>query len=108
MNEISTWELTDTLRNKFKPIVESYINILEHECTNGDQWKGINLTNEGINPLQLRDLLKELGYEEIGLDTNGWQHDYWLHMTNPNREGYARELCICGTAMSFEIILRSE
>ena len=104
---METWNLTDEVRNKFKPIVENYISLLESEELNDEHRKGIELTNQGISPMQLKKLLEELGYEDVGYDSNGWQHDFWQYMNNLNREKYAKELCICGCGMAFDLILRS-
>ena len=104
---IQTWNLTDELREKFKPIVEDYIALIESNEVNNEHRQGINLTNQGINPIQLKELLEQLGYEDDGYDSNGWQHDFWWNMSNSNYKKYAKNLCICGCGMVFSLVLRS-
>ena len=105
---METWNLTDELRDKFKPIVENYVNLLESDEVDDVNKKYLKLTNRGINPMQLKELLKELGYEDVGYDSNGLQHDFWQYMNNSKREKYAKDLCICGCGMTFDLVLRSD
>ena len=103
------WDLTDELRNKFKPIVDDYINLLESDEVDNIHEKYIKLTNQGINPIQMKELLEEMGYEEeYPIDSNGWQFDFWWDFTNPKREKYAKKLCICGCGITFDLMLRSD
>lgn len=106
--DIETWDLTDELREKFKPIVEDYISLLESDEVDDIHKKYINLTNQGISPMQLKELLEELGYKDAEYSSNGWQHDFWWYLTNSNYERYARKLCICGCGMAFDLALRSD
>lgn len=103
---MSYWNLTEEIKNKFKPIVEEYLNQLENEEITEEQWDGIDLTNKGINPIQLKELLEEeFGYEDDCFDSNGWEHDFWQYMNNDNRKNYAKKLCIGGCGMTFELNL---
>lgn len=105
---MNNWNLTDEIRNKFKPIVEDYISLLESDKLNNEHRESIDFTNQGISPVQLKELLEELGYEEVDYDSNGWQHDFWQYMNNPNREKYAKDLCIYGCGMTFDLALGSD
>lgn len=106
---METWDLTDELREKFKPIVENYLRLIESENIDDINKHYLELTNQGISPMQLKELLEELGYKEkYSLDSNGWQFDFWWYFTNPQREKYAKELCITGCGISFDLILRSD
>ena len=103
------WDLTDELRRKFKPIVDDYINLLESDEVDDVHEKYLKLTNQGISPMQLKELLEEFGYKEkYPIDSNGWQFDFWWYFTNQKRERYAKELCICGCGIAFDLILRSD
>lgn len=37
----------------------------------------IDLAIRGITPSQIQDFLESKGFKHIGLDSNGWQHDFW-------------------------------
>lgn len=103
------WNLTDELRSKFKVIVNDYINLLESDEVDDVHKKYLKLNNKGISPIQLKELLKELGYKEkCPINSNGWQFDFWWYFSNPKREKYAKELCICGCGIAFDLILRSD
>lgn len=95
---MNKYKLTDELRNKFKPIVENFIEEVEKHP---EEEKEINFTDTGINPSQLEELLEELGYEVSFSDDNGWQLDFWIHL---EKENY-NELIISGTGMTFELKL---
>jgi hypothetical protein len=105
---METWDLTDELREKFKPIVKNYISLIESDEVGNEHRQGIDLTNQGISPMQLKELLEELGYKYDDYSSNGWQHDFWWNMSNSNYERYAKKLCICGCGMTFNLALRSD
>lgn len=71
IKNMETWYLTDELRKKFKPIIEDYIRLLESDKVDDVNKKYVTLTNQGISPVQVRELLEELGYEQIDYDSNG-------------------------------------
>ena len=100
---MSEWNLTDELRDLIKPLVEEYINGLANVETNED--KILELSHTGINPIQLEQLLEEMGYRDNGLDINGWEHDYWWYMINYKKNDNTKELVIYGTAMCHNINL---
>lgn len=99
---MNTYCLNDEVREKFKPQVEEFISLLEEEKI---EELDLDLTFKGISPMQLKELLEELGYEDMDLDTNGWEHDFWWYFNNPNKKGYAKKLCISGCSMAFEMKL---
>lgn len=102
---MSNWQLTGRVRNKIKPIVENYINLLEEKEANKHP---LELSNKGISPMQLKELLEELGYEDDGYDSNGWQHDFCQYMISSNYKNFAKRLCIDGCGMTFDLVLRSD
>lgn len=103
-----TYYLTDTVRKKFNLIIKSYIDMLENSKSDDVNELHLDLTDMGISPMQLQELLVEFGYTEDYTDTNGWQCDYWMYFENAERTGYARRLCIYGTAIAFSIGLGPE
>lgn len=100
------WNLTDELRSKVKPLVTEYINMLENEELK--DYEKVSLSNTGISPIQLSELLKELGYENNSFYSNGWEYDYWWDFCNPEKKNKAKKLCIYGCAMCHDINLRSK
>lgn len=99
------WELTRELRDIVKPMVEEYIKWLENKSPEEND-EGLKLSHTGINPIQLEQLLEEMGYEESALDTNGWDYQYWWYVFNSEKDNGAAELCICGCAMCHDINLK--
>lgn len=48
---------------------------------------GVDISNmPPFNPYLAGHILQDLGYEESedGMDTNGWEHDYWDRYTHPD------------------------
>lgn len=97
------WDLTDELRDLVKPLVEEFIEKLK--STKEDEDEVLELSRTGINPIQLEQLLEELGYKDNGLDSNGWQHDYWWYMIDYKKNDNSKKLCIHGCAMCHNINL---
>lgn len=108
---MNRWQLTDEIRAKFIPILKEYLDRMETmpEETFEEEIYDLDLSDAGINPYQLWKLLEEeFGYEEIDIDRNGWEQDFWIRMhrtdgkTFSNRSKYLMISC-CG--MTFEIKL---
>ena len=100
---MSRWELTRHLRDKVKPMVEEYIDWIENQEHEDDI---LHLSDTGINPVQLHDLLEEIGYIDIDLSASGWEYKYEWLMSHPDKETDAKELCVYGTAMVHDVNLR--
>lgn len=74
---MNRWHLTDEIREKIKPLLVEYFNKVENVTAEqvehmSNEELGIDLSDKGINPSQLEDLLKEFGYEIENRDDNGW------------------------------------
>jgi CCR4-NOT transcriptional regulation complex NOT5 subunit len=72
------WTLTDELLAS-DVVAEIKAFIEQYEANPTEDEQVLELTDKGINVIQLKLLLQKLGYEEIGLDANGWQVDYWYY-----------------------------
>ena len=66
----------------------------------------INLTQEDINPYQVREILEELGWEQNDdTDTNGWEQDMWMRFSNPH---YPYRLIVFSCGMTFQLEISLE
>ena len=106
------WLLTDEIREKITPFVKQFLDKLD-TLSEDEIWEladeydcvSIDLSDMGINPYQLWKLLEEdFGYTKHVLDTNGWELDFWLRMTNPEKTG-KNQLLIQGCGMTAELKL---
>lgn len=92
------WTLSNEIREKNEPMIKRFIE--EVERTNKEM--EINLSDSGLNPMTLIDLLEDYGYsKEDIIDTNGWEVDFWVKMVHETKP----TLSIRGTAMIFELYL---
>lgn len=108
---MNRWILTDEIRDKIKPLLTEYFDKVENvtaeqveKMTNEEL--GIDLSDKGINPYQLVDLLKEFGYEKEGQDDNGWELDFWIYMRRTDGKTFdstCENLVIAGCGMTFEL-----
>lgn len=108
---MNRWHLTDEIRWKIKPLLTEYFDRVENvtyeqveEMTNEEL--GIDLSDKGINPSQLEDLLKEFGYEVTSRDDNGWELDFWINMKRKDGKCFdsgCERLVINGCGMTFEL-----
>lgn len=108
---MNRWHLTDEIRENIKPLLIEYFDKVENvnseqveKMTNKDL--GIELSDKGINPTQLVDLLKEFGYEMTNRDDNGWELDFWIYMKRKDGKYFdsgCERLVINGCGMTFEL-----
>lgn len=108
---MNRWILTDEIRDKIKPLLEEYFNKVENVTSEQvaemeNEELGIDLSDKGINPSQLEDLLKEFGYETKYRDRNGWELDFWIDMKRMDGKYFdsgCEHLVISGCGMTFEL-----
>lgn len=108
---MNRWKLTDEIRNKIKPLLAEYLKKVETLTVDiieimPNEHLGIDLSDKGINPSQLVELLEEFGYEEIDRSDNGWELDFWITMRRKDGkcfESTCEELIINGCGMTFEL-----
>ena len=108
---MNRWTLTDEIRTKFKPILQQYFNKVENLTVKqienmSNEELGIDLSDMGINPSQLVDLLEEFGYEETNRNDNGWELDFWIYMKRKDEKCFdstCEHLVVAGCGMTFEL-----
>ncbi|MEC2266445.1 hypothetical protein [Bacillus subtilis] len=99
---MSTWVLTDEVKDQYTPIVQEFIDKVEAaNPQDTEELLEIDLSGTVLNPYTLEQLLKNLGYESSEHNYNGWQMDYWITMS---KDG-AKPLDINGTGITFELKL---
>lgn len=93
------YEPTKEQKEKFIPMIEEFIKKAEKDS---DTKEYIDFYNQGISPYQLKTILiDDLGFEEIDMDRNGWEMDYWITLSK-NGIDYV----IAGTGITFEMVFR--
>jgi len=110
---MNRWNVTDEIREKFKPILAEYLNKVENLTAEQvdsmeNEELGIDFSDSGINPYQLETLLEEFGYEVNDRDDNGWERDFWIHMNRTDGktfDSYCENLVIDVCGMTFELKL---
>ena len=97
------WDLTDEIRNGIGVKIKDWIDDIEtnfHILQEETDCEELDLTDCGVNPYQLKNFLKELGFEEYDWDRNGWEMDYWIYF---RRNGF--KIHISGTGIIHELKL---
>lgn len=108
---MNRWIVTDEIREKFKPILKEYFNKVENLAVEqvgrmSNEELGLDLSDKGINPSQLVELLEEFGYEEQDRDDNGWELDFWIYMHRCDGKMFdstCEKLVVAGCGMTFEL-----
>lgn len=77
---MNRWLLTKEIKEKIKPLLIEYFEKVENTTNNTDDFR-IDLSDKGINPYQLWQLLEEdFNYQNEDIDNNGWEQDFWIYM----------------------------
>ena len=109
--EKNYWELNNKSKEVLTKIIKKAIDDIASytaiEGLNSRYEVGIDLTNMGVGPYHVKDILEDLGYIDDDFDTNGWQMDYWFHFQHPESDKFP-PLCLSGTAIIHEMYLRGE
>lgn len=107
------WILSEEKKKQVAGIITSFIDKLaEFQVTETSVSRydvTIDLSDiNGVGPYHVKEILETFfGYKEDDFSDNGWQMDYWYHFTHEESEKYP-PLCLSGTAIIHEIILRGE
>ena len=102
---MNKYNLPDSLVEHYKKLFEDFIAQLKaaQAVNETPEIHSLDLREEGITPVQAIALLEdEFGYEMFGVDTNGWELDFWITMLHPNLP----DILVAGTALTFELELR--
>ena len=107
---MNRWKLTKEVKNKYKPIIEEFLNKIDNmtdeEIENSDDnIFSMELSDTELRPYTLQELMKEFGYGDSEFDDNGWQLDFWITM-NRSRGKLTDNICIGGCGMTFELNLK--
>ena len=95
---MSAWDITREERKKFLPYIKQSIEDLKQE-------RILDVYLDGLNPSKASELLKELGYEQVDFDTNGWEMDFWITFSKPGDEP---NLVLAGCGYTFDLSLHLE
>lgn len=98
---MSRYDLKPETKEKYLPIIQQFIKELE-EYPGSSYDKKMNLSDTELNPYTLSVILKDLGYEVLDLDRNGWEVDFWWYFRKPG----CKSVQITGTAMIFEMFIQ--
>lgn len=93
---------TEEQKEKFIPILQDFIDRIEAASEEEVYSIQLNLTDKGINPAQVWDILNVLGYEDEYLDHNGWELDFWIKFEKED----CRTITMSGTGITFEVLLK--
>ena len=109
---MSRWHLTDEIKGKIRPLLTEYFDKVENVTAEqvehmSNEELGIDLSDNGINPSQLEDLLvEEFGYEVENRENSGWELDFWIYMKRTDGKYFdsgCENLVINGCGMTFEL-----
>jgi len=108
---MNRWKLNDEIRNKITPMLKEYFDKVENMTVQEVEQAPneafiLNLSDIGINPSQLVDLLEEFGYEEIDRRDNGWELDFWIDMNRTDGKCFdscCERIVVAGCGMTFEL-----
>lgn len=90
------WHLRDWELDLWKRKIEYYISYIERKK------EDIDLSEENINPYQVRAVLEILGWEYTDSDSNGWEQDHWMYFKHPDHK---ITLTVFSCGMTFELKL---
>lgn len=108
---MNRWELTDKVKEKYKPIIQEFLNKMENlTCKEIEKMDNeefcLNLSDTELRPYTLLQLMKEFEYGNEKFDDNGWELDFWIDISkNSSFESTSERLCIHGCGMTFELNL---
>lgn len=100
---MNRWDLTDKIRNGIGVKIKDWLDYVEanfHILQEEKNKEELDLTDCSINPYQLCEFLKELGFERYNWDDNGWGMDYWIYFRRNGFKTYVR-----GTGIIHELKL---
>lgn len=100
---MNRWNLIDEIRNGIGVRIKDWLDYVKtnfHILQEEKNYEELDLTDCGINPYQLCEFLKELGFERYNWDDNGWEMGYWIYFRRNGFKTYVR-----GTGIIHELKL---
>jgi hypothetical protein len=105
------WELTKAVEEKWLPKIKEFIDNLEkvtpEEIESGNYKKEMDLSDTELNPYTLKKILQYLDYEQDGMETNGWEMDFWMDMFS-NKTGPNLTISGCGMTQQLKLLVGEE
>lgn len=105
---MNRWDLTDEIRNGIGVKIENWLDYVEtnfYILQEEKNYEELDLTDCGINPYQLCEFLKELGFERYNWDDNGWKMDYWIYF---RRNGFKTYVSGIGIIHELKLVVDFE
>lgn len=104
------WHLDEAKKIEItKIILDTITEIANFKVTEDSvsRWNvGTDLSDLGVGPYHIKDIIKSFGYKEDSFSDNGWEMDYWFHFQHPDHS--FPPLCLSGTAIIHEMYLHGE
>lgn len=105
MEEKDRWILEEEVKNEYIESIQNYLNKADEAIKKGikrsNLMPDLNLSDTKLNPYTLGLLLTDLGYEEVEVDYNGWELDFWIKYSKRRHSS----VTITGTGITFELKL---
>ena len=105
------WHLDEAKKIEITKIIfDTITEIANFKVTEDSvsRWNvGTDLSDLGVGPYHIKDIIKSFGYEEDSFSDNGWEMDYWFHFQHPDHKLFP-PLCLSGTAIIHEMYLHGE
>lgn len=108
--ETNRWHLDEAKKIEITKIIfDTITEIANFKVTEDSvsRWNvGTDLSDLGVGPYHIKDIIKSFGYKEDSFSDNGWEMDYWFHFQHPDHS--FPPLCLSGTAIIHEMYLHGE
>lgn len=108
--ETNRWHLDEAKKIEITKIIfDTITEIANFKVTEDSvsRWNvGTDLSDLGVGPYHIKDIIESFGYKEDSFNDNGWEMDYWFHFQHPDHS--FPPLCLSGTAIIHEMYLHGE
>ena len=93
------WKTDAIMLKKWRPIIESF-------ATSKEQPNDLELTWSELSAAQVENILRDIGYQLLDLETNGWEMDFTMLMAHSSVDYH--HVSIVGCGMTQELSLKWE
>lgn len=108
--ETNRWHLDEAKKIEITKIIfDTITEIANFKVTEDSvsRWNvGTDLSDLGVGPYHIKDIIESFGYKEDSFSDNGWEMDYWFLFQHPDHS--FPPLCLSGTAIIHEMYLHGE
>lgn len=98
IKNIKYWELPTEVEEKYFDKIQNFLNT----SSTGDT---LDLTGTELNPSRLQCMLEHFDYKTQDRNTNGWEMDFEIYMSNNEADKWIRDIMIQGCGMTFMLKL---